>query len=81
MKTTELNINMLDSYYRLLENLSSDNKLELISWLSRSMKTTKESSNDSWKQLYGSLLLDQSADDFIDGLKRDRCFTRKSIDL
>jgi hypothetical protein len=72
---------MLDSYYRLLENLSPDNKLELISRLSRSMKTTKKTSDDSWKKLYGALLLDESADEFIDGLKRDRCFTRKSIDL
>jgi hypothetical protein len=81
MKSSELNTSMLDSYYRLLENLSPDNKLELISRLSRSMKTTKKTSDDSWKKLYGALLLDESADEFIDGLKRDRCFTRKSIDL
>ncbi len=81
MKTSELNTSMLDSYYRLLENLSPDNKLELISRLSRSMKTTKKTSDDAWKKLYGALLLDESADEFIDGLKRDRRFTRKSIDL
>ena len=81
MKTTGHNTHMLDSYYRLLENLSADHKLELISRLSRSMKSSKRSSGDSWKKLYGALLLDQPADEFIEGLKRDRCFTRKSIDL
>ena len=35
----------------------------------------------SWKSLFGALKLDESADDFVENLKRDRTFSRKSIDL
>ena len=45
------------------------------------MKTTKKSRDISWKSLFGALALDQSADDFVDNLKKDRKFSRKSIDL
>lgn len=41
MSTPDVNINLVDSYYTLLKNLSPNNKLELIARLSKSMKTTK----------------------------------------
>jgi hypothetical protein len=81
MKTTDININLVDSYYTLLKNLSPNNKLELIARLSNSMKTTKVKKDTSWEELFGSWELDQSADEFIDELKKDRNFSRKSIDL
>ncbi|MBN8858010.1 MAG: hypothetical protein J0H29_06460 [Sphingobacteriales bacterium] len=81
MKNSEINTNLVDSYYVLLRNLSPDNKLELIARLSKSMKTTKKAKDNSWKSLFGALILDQSADDFVAELKRDRKFSRKSIDL
>ncbi len=81
MKTADLNTNLIDSYFKLLKSLSPNNKLELIAKLSKSMKTTKKSRDISWKSLFGALALDQSADDFVDNLKKDRKFSRKSIDL
>lgn len=81
MKTAEINTNLIDSYYTLLKSLSPNNKLELISRLSKSMKTTKKTKDNSWKSLFGALVLDQSADDFVEGLKEDRKFSRKPIDL
>jgi len=81
MKTADLNMNLVDSYYTLLKNLSPNNKLELIARLSKSMKTTKAKKDTSWEELFGSWELDQPADEFVDELKRDRKFTRKSIDL
>lgn len=81
MKTAEINTNLIDSYYTLLKSLSPNNKLELISRLSKSMKTTKKTKDNSWKSLFGALALDQSADDFVEGLKEDRKFSRKPIDL
>ncbi|MDP3927500.1 MAG: hypothetical protein Q8R57_00610 [Bacteroidota bacterium] len=81
MKTTDLNINLVDSYYTLLKSLSPNNKLELIARLSNSMKTTKMNKDNSWEALFGSWELDQSVDEFIDELKKDRNFSRKSIDL
>ena len=81
MKTAEINTSIIDSYYTLLKSLSTNNKLELISRLSKSMKTTNKTTDNSWKSLFGALTLDQSADDFVDELKKDRKFSRKSIDL
>lgn len=56
----------------LLKNLSPDNKLELIARLSTSLKTTEHLKDDSWKNLFGAMVLEQSVDDFVDELKRDR---------
>ena len=37
--------------------------------------------DNSWKELFGALTLDQSADEFVDKLKKDRKFVREAIDL
>ena len=81
MKTTDIDTTLINSYFTLLKSLSPNNKLELIAKLSNSLKKTKKVKDNSWKSLYGSLKLDQSADDFVAELKKDRKFSRKSIDL
>jgi hypothetical protein len=81
MNRADINTNLIDSYFTLLKNLSPNNKLELIAKLSTSMKTTKKTKDISWKSLFGALELDQSADDFVEDLKKDRKFSRKAIDL
>jgi hypothetical protein len=81
MKAADINMNLVDSYYTLLKNLSPNNKLELISRLSKSMKSTKTKKDTSWEALFGSWELDQSADEFVEELKKERNFSRKSIDL
>jgi hypothetical protein len=81
MKTTDIDTTHIDSYFKLLKNLSPNDKLELISKLSNSLKTTNKPKDISWKSLFGSLKLEQSADEFVADLKKDRKFSRKSIDL
>lgn len=81
MKSVDVNANLIDYYYTLLKSLNPNSKLELISRLSKSMKTSKTTKDESWKSLFGALKLDQSADDFVEGLQRDRNFNRKPIDL
>ncbi|HEY5408705.1 MAG TPA: hypothetical protein VIJ92_16540 [Ginsengibacter sp.] len=81
MNSADINIALIDSYFSLLKSLSPNNKLELIARLSKSMKTAKKTKDNSWKSLFGSLVLDQSADEFVEELKKDRKFIRKSIDL
>ena len=81
MNTVDENTNLVDSYYVLLKNLSPDNKLELIVRLSKSMTSTKKTKDDSWKSLFGALVLDQPVDEFVEGLKKDRHFNRKSVEL
>lgn len=81
MNSADINSSLIDSYFSLLKNLSPNSKLELIARLSKSMKTTKKTKDNSWKSLFGALVLDQSADEFIEELKKDRKFSRKPIDL
>jgi hypothetical protein len=81
MNTTDINTNLVDSYYTLLRNLSPNNKLELITRLSKSMKTTKKKKDISLQSLYGSWVSDQTADELVDELKKDRNFNRKRIEL
>ncbi|MBE0637919.1 MAG: hypothetical protein IH598_05320 [Bacteroidales bacterium] len=81
MNTLDVNTNLVDSYYVLLKNLSHDDKLELIARLSNSMTTTKKTKDNSWKSLFGALVLDQPVEEFIEGLKKDRNFNRKSVRL
>ncbi|WP_194776336.1 hypothetical protein [Pararhodonellum marinum] len=81
METTDIDTALINSYFTLLKSLSYNNKLELIAKLSTSLKNSKKLKDSSWKSLFGSLELDQSADDFIDDLKKDRRFSRKSINL
>lgn len=81
MRAADINTNLVDSYYTLLRNLSPNTKLELIARLSKSMKTTKKAKDNSWKSLFGALVIDQSADEFVEELKKDRKFSRKEIDL
>jgi len=78
MKTADININLIDSYFTLLKSLSPDNKLELIARLSKSMKTTKKKEKEiSLDALYGSWESDQTADELVAEIKAARNFTRK----
>jgi len=78
MKTADININLIDSYFTLLKSLSPDNKLELIARLSKSMKTTERNEKEiSLDALYGSWESDQTADELVAEIKAARNFTRK----
>ena len=81
MKAENLKFNLIDSYLGLLENLSPDNKLELISKLSDSLKSSKKqtekNSDKSLDDLCGAFIFDKSSDDLIGDLKSSRNFNRK----
>ena len=78
MKAININTSLVDNYYAILKSLSPNNKLELISRLSNSMKITqKENDEISLDALYGSWDSDNTADDIIAELKSARSFTRK----
>ncbi len=81
MKATSLKFNLIDSYLGLLENLSPDNKLELISKLSDSLKSSKKNnenpSDKSLDDLSGAFIFDKSSDDLIKELKESRNFNRQ----
>ncbi|MFC1225860.1 hypothetical protein ACFE6N_18805 [Pedobacter sp. BG31] len=82
MKTANININIIDSYFTLLKSLSPDNKLELIARISESMKTTAKNEKEiSLDALYGSWESDQTDDELVAELKAARNFARKRVAL
>ena len=76
MKAVNINFNLTDSYLGLLENLSPDDKRELISKLSDSLKNSpnqvEENSNKSLDDLCGAFIFDKSSDDLLSELKSSR---------
>jgi len=82
MKPTDENTALMDNYYSLLKNLSSDNKLKLIARLSKSMRSSKKVKREiSLSSLYGSWVSGHSADELITELKNARTFNRKRENL
>ena len=81
MRSSDINANLVDCYYALLKNLSPNNKLELIAQLTKSIKKIKKIKDNSWKSLFGALVLEEPAEKFVDQMKKDRQFSRKSVDL
>ncbi|WP_192823292.1 hypothetical protein [Rufibacter sp. LB8] len=75
MKTTNLHI--LESYLGLLNNLSPDSKLELISRLSQTLKSQKKSKEKSLIELFGAFQSDKSAETIIEEIQQSRTFTRQ----
>jgi hypothetical protein len=81
MKAADLKFNLIDSYLGLLKSLSPDNRLELISKLSDSLKGSKKPTDKSLSDLYGAFKTKKSADEIIADLKRSRHFDRKTEQL
>ena len=77
MKPANLHINLVDSYFGLLRNLSPDSKLELITRLSESMKTTKKKKDVSLKSLFGAFDSEKSAETIIAEIRNSRVFNRE----
>jgi hypothetical protein len=78
MKAADLKFNVIDSYLGLLKSLSLENRLELISKLSDSLKSSKKSKDKPLSDLYGAFKTTKSADEIIADLKKSRNFDRKT---
>jgi hypothetical protein len=81
MKSTDLKFNLIDSYLALLNNLSPDSKLELISKLSDSLKGSKKQTAKSINELFGAFVSIKSADQIISEIKTSRNFNRNTEEL
>ena len=72
-----VNVHIINNYLGLLKSLPPDSKLEIISKLSDSLKSTKQPKGKSLKNLYGAFKSDKSADQMIKEIKEARTFNRK----
>jgi len=59
-------VNIADYYFGFFKNLRHDSKLDLITKLSESLKTTENMNEVSLQSLFGSFKSEQSADEIID---------------
>ena len=77
MKTTELNTTIVDGYVGLLDNLSANNKLDLISKLTDSVKTDLANKKSFFKKAFGAFDSKKSAEEMIEEIRNSRVSTRQ----
>ncbi len=70
------NIHIVDYYFGFLKNLNHDSKLDLISKLSESLKTSVKQEEVSLQSLFGAYQSAESAEEIIAELRASRTFNR-----
>jgi len=77
MRTAEINTTIVDGYVELLDNLSTNNKLDLISKLTASVKTDLANKKSSFKKSFGAFDSKKSAEEIIEEIHSSRVSTRQ----
>jgi hypothetical protein len=77
MRTTEINTTIVDGYVELLDNLSTSNKLDLISKLTASVKTDMARKKSSFKKAFGAFDSKKTAEEIIEEIRNSRVTTRQ----
>ncbi len=77
MRTTEINTTIVDGYVVLLDNLSTDNKLDLISRLTASIKSDLTEKKSLFKKAFGAFDSEKSAEEIIEQILESRVSTRQ----
>jgi hypothetical protein len=77
MKLAENNTIIIDGYAGLLDNLSTNNKLDLIARLTASVKTDLKNKKTSFKKAFGAFDSKKTADQIIDEIRSSRVFNKK----
>jgi hypothetical protein len=72
MKLLNTNAVLIDGYVRLLENLSPNSKLDLISKLTQSVKTDISDKKSSFKKSFGAFESKESAEELIAEIRSSR---------
>lgn len=71
------NTTIVDGYVGLLDNLSTDNKLELILKLTASVKSDLVEKESSFKKAFGAFDSNKSAEEIIEEIRNSRVSTRQ----
>ena len=77
MRIAEMNTTIVDGYVGLLDNLSTHNKLDLISKLTASVKTDLTNKKSSFKKAFGAFDSKKSAEEIIQEIRNSRISTRQ----
>lgn len=76
MDTTDSNTKLIDSYISLLKNMSAQNKLDLISKLTKTVKTDIEREKTNFYKAFGGWDENESAEELINTIKGSRTLNR-----
>ncbi len=77
MRTAEINTTIVDGYVGLLDNLSTSNKLDLITKLTASIMTDLNKKKSSFKKAFGAFDSKQTAEEIIEDIRNSRVSTRQ----
>jgi len=77
MRIAEINTIIVDGYVGLLDNLSTNNKLDLISKLTDSIKSDLIEKKSSFKKSFGAFESKKSAEEIIEEIRDSRVSTRQ----
>ena len=77
MTSTETNTTIINGYVGLLENLSTDNKLDLISKLTASVKTDLSNKKNTFKKSFGAFVSEKTAEEIIEEIRNSRLLSRE----
>lgn len=77
MRISEINTIIVDGYVGLLDNLSTNNKLDLISKLTDSVKSDLIEKKSSFKKSFGAFESKKSAEEIIEEILDSRVSTRQ----
>lgn len=77
MRITEINTTIIDGYLGLLDNLSTNDKLDLISKITVSIKTDLTNIKSSFKKAFGAFVSTKSAEEIIEEIRNSRVSTRQ----
>ena len=77
METATTDTTLIDGYLQLLDNLSPNNKLDLISKLTTSIKSDITDKKSSFSEAFGAFESEKTAEEIIDEIRSSRTFTRQ----
>ena len=78
MKATDINITLVEGYLQMLKNLSIDNKLDLISKLSISVKSDISDNRNEFRKSFGAWKSKKTAEEIISDIRNSRNFIRQT---
>ncbi len=77
MTSSETNTTIVNGYVGLLENLSPDDKLDLISKLTALVRTDLGNKKSIFKESFGAFKSEKTAEEIIEEIRNSRLFTRE----
>jgi hypothetical protein len=77
MRMEDINTIIVEGYVGLLDNLSTNNKLDLISKLTASVKSDLKDKKSSFKKAFGAFESKKTAEEIIEEIRNSRVSSRQ----